>query len=77
MAATVTLREEFDTGGCTVNELVAFGAQATALGLSGYNVRVATAGRTDSQAATTLVSDPLAMRNIRALEVTGPAPEMR
>lgn len=74
--ATVTLRQEFDTGGCTAQELVDFGARAIALGLAGYNVRVGTAGRTDSQ-NTTLISDPLAMRTIRALEVTGPAPDMR
>lgn len=77
MAATVTLREEFDSGGITANELVEFGARAIALGLGGYSVRVAIAARTDSGNTSNLLSDPLAMRQIRALEVTGQAPEMR
>jgi hypothetical protein len=76
VSATVTLREEFDTAGITAAELVEFGTRAIALGLAGYAVRVATAGRTDSQ-STTLISDPLALRTIRALEVTGPAPDLR
>ena len=77
MAATVTLREEFDSGGITANELVEFGARAIALGLGGYSVRVAIAARTDSGNTSNLLSDPLAMRQIRALGVTGPGPEMR
>lgn len=75
MAATVTLREDF-TGGCTVNELVRFGAQAVALGLGGYDVRVVPY-ITDTGGGSTLLTDRNALRRIEALEVSGPAPEMR
>jgi hypothetical protein len=77
MAATVTLREEFD-GGCSVNELSAFAAQAIALGLGGYDVRAVT-NLTGVQQGTqgTLLAEPNALRRIKVLEVTGPAPELR
>lgn len=75
MAATVTLREVFQSG-CTVNELVAFGARATALGLGGYDVRCVP-HITDTGGGSTLLTDREALRRIEVLEVTGPAPEMR
>jgi hypothetical protein len=77
MAATVTLREEFE-GGCSVNELVEFGARAVAFGLGGYDVRAVTQ-ITGVQQGTqgTLLAEPNALRRIKVLEVTGPAPEMR
>lgn len=75
MAATVTLREEF-TSGCTVNELVAFGARAVAMGLGGYDVRVVPY-ITDTGGGSTVLADREALRRIEVLEVTGPAPEMR
>lgn len=75
MAATVTLREQFNSG-CTVNELVAFGAQAVAMGLGGYDVRVVP-HITETGGSSTLLADPNQLRRIEALEVSGPAPEMR
>ena len=72
MAATVTLREDFQ-GGCTVNELVSFGARAVALGLGGYDVRVVPV----LPNGTNLLADANALRQIETLEVTGPAPELR
>jgi hypothetical protein len=75
VTANVTLREQFQ-GGCTVNELVAFGARAVALGLGGYDVRVVPY-ITDTGGGSTVLADREALRRIEVLEVTGPAPEMR
>lgn len=75
MAATVSLREEF-TGGCTVTELVEFGARAVAMGLSGYNVQCVPVIQPGGNGST-LLADVNDLRNIRALQVNGPAPEMR
>ena len=72
MAATVSLREEF-TGGCTVNELVEFGARAVAMGLAGYNVQCIPV----IQGGSGVLADINDLRNIRALQVNGPAPELR
>jgi hypothetical protein len=72
VSANVTLREQFQ-GGCTVNELVAFGARAVAFGLGGYDVRVVPV----IPEGATLLANPNDLRRIEALEVTGPAPEMR
>jgi hypothetical protein len=78
VAATVTLREEFDNSGCTAVELAEFAARAIAFGLSGYAVRCVTAISGVQQGTQgTLLADPQALRHIRVLEVTGPAPEMR
>ena len=74
---TVTLREEWDSPGPTVADLVEFGAKATALGLTGYNVRAVLRPPPGGNGRTVLAVDTDEPRYILVLTVTGQAPDLR
>lgn len=73
MSAQVTLYEEWDSSGPTIDELQTFCAQAIALGLNGYSVR----GSVHGPPRGTLPENPDELRAVRSLKVTGPAPDLR